>query len=134
MPANQVETFTVTVPAGTPKATPVSVATAIPQGAVIGLDLIIPDGHAGLTGIQLYVAGGLALPTTIGQWISGNNDVIKIPLAGLPETGAWSAKAYNLGKYAHSFLLRFYIDNLAPYRQAQEEQRAPDPIPTPLLT
>lgn len=111
--AERVEVFDVTAAAGTAQATPTETAITFAPGQVVGLEIIIPDGHMGLTGIQLAQAHRQTIPRTAGAFIVGNNEVIRWPLDGYLNTGSWSAFVYNLDAIEHHFQLRFLLVELA---------------------
>lgn len=113
IPASRVEVFEVTAPAGTLPAVPVEVATGFTPGELVGLEIVIPDGHDGLTGIRLALAHAQAIPHTAGAWIIGNDETIEMDTAGYPNSGAWSAIVYNADAFDHTFHLRFYVADFA---------------------
>lgn len=111
LPANRVPEYAVVVPAGTTKAAPYSVDMTFLQAVVSGIRIRIPDGHVFLTGLQLLYSGGQVIPDTAGTWISGNDDVIDLPLTGYPTGGQWSAQAYNTGQFPHTFYVLFLLND-----------------------
>jgi hypothetical protein len=109
IPADRVEVFDVLVPANTAKAAPLETVTPFVPGLVVGIEVFIPDGHSGLTGLRLAVAHSPVIPRTEGAWIIGNDEKITWDVTGYPSTGAWSVFGYNTDAFAHSFHLRFLI-------------------------
>lgn len=107
--ADRVEHFTVTAAAGTTKAAPAEVAINFPPGEVERFDVIIPDGHAGLTGIALALAHQPIIPRTPGTFFVGNDDEITLPMENLPNAGSWSARVYNTDVFDHSWYLRVLV-------------------------
>lgn len=128
-PASRIEVFDVAVPAGTPKAAPIEVLTNFPQGEAVGVTIIIPDGHNGLTGIRLAIAHAQAIPATAGAWIVGNDDEIELDTIGYLNNGAWSAFAYNLDAFLHTFHVRFEVADFPLLAGVPLEA----PIPTPVV-
>jgi hypothetical protein len=112
-PASRIEVFDVLAPAGTLQAAPLEVPTPFAQGELVGVTIIIPDGHNGLTGIQLAVAHAQALPYTRGAWIVGNDDQPAFDTVGYPNNGAWSALVYNVDAFPHTFHVRYEVADFA---------------------
>lgn len=111
--AERIEHFTVTVAASTAQASPAAIALAFDPGTVENIEIVVPPGHNGLTGIALRVAGQQVIPHTAGAFIIANGEVIDWPLEGFLNTGDWSALAFNTDVYAHSFYLRFLVNEVA---------------------
>lgn len=111
--ASRVELFDVFVPAGTAKASPIEVPCKWNPGELAGLEVFIPDGHNGTTGLKIALAHNPIIPQTQGAWIIGNDEKIEWPLVGYPNTGAWSAFAYNLDLFDHTFHVRFLVADFA---------------------
>lgn len=110
--ADRVEVFTIVVPASTTSASPYSQDLEMRAGELVGVELVIPDGHLGLTGIQLAIDGQAVIPATRGAYIVGNDDVIEWPLGGFPTGGQWQAVAYNTDVFAHTFYVRLLLTEL----------------------
>lgn len=111
--AQRVESFKVTAVAGGTVASPIETQLTFDPGNVTGVELLIPAGHGGLTGIALAIAHQIIVPETVGGWVVGDDDLISWPLDGYLNTGAWSAFAYNTDPVNdHSWYLRFLIDNI----------------------
>lgn len=108
--ANRFEVFDVTVPASTLKANAVETPTAFADGIVTGVEIVIPDGHAGLTGIAILQAHSQVIPWTSGAYITGNDEIIKWDTAGFIQNGAWSVSCYNSDVYAHTFHVRYLVN------------------------
>lgn len=111
--AERVEWFDVTVSASTAKTAPVEKALAFNQGTVERLDLTIPDGHAGLTGIRFNSAHQQVIPLTASSFIIGNDHVFTWDLHGFPDNGSWSVSMYNTDIYDHTFHIAFLVNELS---------------------
>lgn len=127
---SRVEVFDVAAPAGTAKAAPLEVPTNFQAGELVRVRIVIPDGHNGLTGIQLAVAHAQAIPYTAGAWIVGNDDDVAFEAIGYPNSGAWSAFVYNADIFQHVFHVRYEV---ADFAYISRTVVAPA-VPTPLLT
>jgi hypothetical protein len=111
--ADRVEVATVTVPAGTAPDTPISTDVSFPPGTVTGIEVVIPDGHAGLTGLALGQAGSAVIPATPGAFLISNDEKITWDISGALNNGDWQAICYNRDGYDHTFYLRFLITEIS---------------------
>lgn len=107
--SNRVESFTVTVPAGTTQAGATTTDTSFPDGQVQRIELDVPDGHAGLTGIQIRAAGAQYIPFTEGAFIVANDHDFGWDVIVTIDTGVFSAVAFNTDVYDHNFYIRFSV-------------------------
>lgn len=124
--AQRVEIEVVTCAAGTLQAAPTETDLTFAPGIVREVEIVIPDGHQGETGLGLAVAHQVIIPATGNNWLVGNDEVVRWPLSNYPDTGAWSAFTYNSDPtYDHSWYLRFLIDELSG-------QASIPPAPQPL--
>lgn len=112
-PFDRVEAFAVTVAAGVLPAAPSSTDVSFAPGYVVGVEIIIPDGHLGLTGIALAAAHTAILPHTVGAFIVGNDEKIEWPLQHESNAGNWQALTYNSDVFPHTFQLRFLVVEIA---------------------
>lgn len=110
--AQRVESRVVTCPAGTTEADATEADLSFQAGVVRQVEILIPDGHAGQTGIAIAQAHQVIIPATGTDWIIGNDDRIKWDIADFLDTGEWSAFVYNNGAYPHSWYLKFLVDEL----------------------
>lgn len=112
--AVEVRVFDVTLSAQTPKASPVTTPLALPPRTVQGVELVIPDGCSGLVGFRLTMAGTPVIPTNLGAWLISNGEVIRWPLEGYPDSGAWQLQGYNTDLFDHTITVRFLLGLLGP--------------------
>lgn len=112
--ADRVEVGTVTAAAGTLVSAPATVDLSFPPGTVSEVEIVIPAGHAGLTGIALGQGGQVVIPATAGAYIIGDSDVIRWPLDGFLDNGSWFAQAYNTDVFDHQWFVRFLVTETAP--------------------
>ena len=110
MPGEEHHEFIVTVPAGTPKTAPVTIATGMPTREVVEIKWTIPPGASGFTGFRITMGGVQVLPANFGGWIVRDGIDGASALARLPNTGAWDVTAYNTGVYPHSIYVTFYVN------------------------
>ncbi len=104
--------FTATVAAGTPIAAPTTFTPGLEPGVLEAIELQIPPGHSGLTGIRFTQSRQQIVPysNTIA-WIIGDNLDLSFPVDMEVDTGL-QVVAYNTGNFSHSFFLRFRIRQL----------------------
>lgn len=108
----RIKTFVVSVPAATTSASPQETQLVFNPAHVVGIELIIPPGHNGFTGIALGQGHKAVLPDAAGDWIIGSGEKIEWPLHGFLNTGNWQAFTYNTSPVPHSFYIRFLLELL----------------------
>lgn len=130
--AAEIQHFTATVPAGTPKLTPVTVAIAMPPRIVLSVDWRVPAGPMGVFGWYLAMGGVPVQPQPGGTFVVAHDEHGSWNLAGQPDSGAWQVIGYNTGTNPHSVYLAFHVDlierpaQLAPLLPAWEIGPSPD--------
>ena len=129
--ANRVESFIVSVPAGTAQATPQTTDVSFPDGLVKRVELDVPPGHTGHTGIRILAATGRFIPYTSGAYLVADDHDFGWDVIGVIDTGSFQVQAYNTDVYDHAFYLRFSVLDFA-YAEATSAL-APAPIPAPLI-
>lgn len=112
--ATRYETPQLTVPAGTPIATPVSLLLYQNRAAIDALWVMVPPGPSGLVGFSFWHSSRQVIPKVDGTWIIGDNETIPIQLANLSPWDDWHIKAYNLDVYPHTLYVRLALDDTAP--------------------
>ncbi len=97
----------VTTPASTTQAAPQVTAWPMPRGTLIEVTVVIPTGHAGLTGVALRYAGEHVYPFEDDSWIEGDDEVIDTPLDFEVGGADVSILTYNTDDtYSHDFIVR----------------------------
>jgi hypothetical protein len=110
--ADRVELFDVTITAGTAILTPLTTATVFADGQVTDIEVVVPDGCAGLVGFVVLYGGQQIIPAKDGKWIISNGEVIKWPLSGYPTGQQWQIRGYNTDVFDHTLYVRYLIDEL----------------------
>lgn len=111
--AQRIELFTVTAQPGTTQAAAQETELPFAQGVVRGVQIVIPAGHAGLTGLAIAQAHQVIIPASGTTWIIGDNESIRWPLENYLDADTWSAFSYNTDAvYPHSWYLRFLVDEI----------------------
>lgn len=115
--AQEIRTFSVTIPAGTLSSNPAKTNVNFPTRIVEQIDAVFPQGPSGLVGIAIAAGGQAVIPYGASQWIIADNETVYMPVADQVQSGAWSVIGYNTGSFAHTVQVRFYL-NLPPVPQA----------------
>jgi hypothetical protein len=108
--ALEVQHFTATVPAGTPIATPVTVAITMPARVVRQIDWRVPAGPMGVFGWQLAMGGVKVFPVMGDTWVLANDERGTWLVDDAPDSGSWQVIGYNTGAHAHSVYVAFHCD------------------------
>lgn len=104
---------TISVPAGTTATVPQVTTVNLGQVNLDSIDLQIPAGHSGLTGIRFLYAGAQLLPFgDTPSWIIGD-DLDRVFDFDLEASSTFQVSAYNTDVNDHSFYLRFRVSDLA---------------------
>ena len=111
---NRLYETTFTVAAGTALAAPQLAPVALEDASLVSVRIVIPDGHNGLTGLQVRWAGTQVIPFGTGTWITANDEVMDIPWDGEITATGLALAGYNTDVFAHSFYLRWLVEDLAP--------------------
>jgi len=111
-------TLTIKVDRQTEKDDPKTMTIRIPGGYFESFSFLIPPGHCGLTGLQVWFEGSQFLPTTRGEWYVGDNIYRVVPVrTELPyEWNEFEVRAYNTDdSYDHTFYVYFAVthENIA---------------------
>jgi hypothetical protein len=112
--ADWLEAFQVTVPAGTSLPGQVFPIRFSRPATIERIEIVVPDGPAGLMGFQLMFANQVILPLDPSKYIITNDEKINWQVWGKYSSGDWAVRAYNLGKYDHTIYLRFLVNDVMP--------------------
>jgi len=100
----------ITTPNNTTRASPQTTAVALPQGTLVRVEVVVPSGHAGLTGLALRYANEHVWPWGPDTWIEADDEVLRatldFPLGG----SAIDVLTYNTDDtFNHDHLLRLTV-------------------------
>lgn len=112
--AQEIRSFTFTVPAGITSDAPAILDMTFPPREVRGIEIVIPPGANGVVGFQLQNSGLPVIPYDSDSWIITNDEVISWPLSGYINSGSWQIAGYNTGVNDHAVYIRFLLDLVAP--------------------
>ena len=111
--AQRIQTYAVTCQPGTTQANAVEQALPMLPGIVRAVRIIIPPGHAGLTGIALAQAHQVIIPATGNVWISGDDRDPRFELENYLDADTWSAWVYNTdAEFSHTWYLEMEVDEI----------------------
>lgn len=74
--------------------------------------IVIPDGHAGLTGLQILQSGVVVFPFGDDPFIRGNNEVIDFEWDNEVTAAGLSVSGFNTDVWAHEWLIRWTITDM----------------------
>lgn len=123
--AQRVEIRQVTSAAGTAQSAAVETNLSFDPGIVRAIEILIPAGHAGETGIAIAQAHQIIIPYDGTDWIIGDDNLLTWPVDDYLQTGSWSAFTYNTDAFNdHTWYVRFHVDELG----AAVSTAAPQPL------
>lgn len=109
---DRVYPLTVTTPDGTLEASPQSTTWPLEDARLLYIDLIIPAGHNGLTGLRVEYNGTQIVPWGDVSYIIANNDRIRFPVNGEITRTGLVIITYNTDVFDHSHYLYAAIQDL----------------------
>lgn len=104
--------FAVTVPSGTPQASPVSHRLRLTYGVVEKVEVTFPAGCAGLVGVRILHREHVVWPTSPDEWFVSDDFTISFPEYFPIDEDPFELEvhAYNLDEtYDHTIILRFAV-------------------------
>lgn len=109
----------VTIPAGTPIATPHEGGVNVPPGIVEAIRWRFPGGCNGQVGIKLASSHVPIYPGTQTEWIVHSGSITGDSVEGFPDSGDFSLLGYNLGSFDHTIQIELRMHRMQP----------PEPLP-----
>lgn len=110
--ASRLYELNVTVPAGTLAATPQLTQWPLENNTLDQVEIVIPSGHVGLTGVRVLQASQQIVPWGNSGFISSNDEKLIIPLSTEIGASAISVQTYNTDVYPHTFYLRATVRDI----------------------
>jgi len=98
------------IPANTSKTSPKTDTVTLIGEVLERVIILIPSGHVGLTGLQIYYGDYQLIPRPADEWLKGDNVLLNVPLMfELPEyETTLKLRGYNEDDtYDHTFYLYF---------------------------
>lgn len=102
--------FECVIPAGTPEATPVTIAMTFPPMIVQRLRVRVPSGPAGNMGWAIGAGGTAIVPRNAGAWMVMDDEAFEIDHEIGPNAGSWELFGWNTGTYPHTVYVTFFGD------------------------
>lgn len=112
--ATRIYPLQLNVPAGTLPTAPQITPWVTEDNVVVSIELEIPPGHNGLTGIRIMKGDTQLLPFASNTWIIANDYSRVFPIDDYIPTGDLKVQAYNQGSYPHAFFLRMTMTLYTP--------------------
>lgn len=106
------EQATVTCGAGVVATAPTQVQFPFAGGILRVIRIVIPDGHAGLTGIALGYGGNAVVPFGNAAFYSGNDREIVLDYNDKVPGVQWAAFVCNLDLQSHSWEVDMDFDDI----------------------
>lgn len=112
--ASRVYEIAVTVPAGTLPSAPQNTPWHTEDNTIEDIEILVPAGHNGFTGVRLNKADVQILPYGMNTWIVANDYSRVFVLGSYTATRDLKIQAYNQGGYPHTFYLRMRMSDFTP--------------------
>lgn len=110
----QYYTKSVTTPASTLSTAPQQTVWPLIDGHLLSLEVLIPAGHAGLTGISVKAQGVQIVPWGTSEFLVADDTTIPVWLDYDIANSGLVILTYNTGAYSHTHYLRASVETLAP--------------------
>lgn len=103
--------YPVTCPNTTPVSAPTSTSLAVSgTSSLESVRIVVPNGHAGLTGIRLDYSGETILPFSHpSTWLIGNSNDWLFDMGGFSITSKLTVVTYNTDVFDHSWEMHFKV-------------------------
>jgi hypothetical protein len=130
--ADRVQLFQVTCAANTPQSAATETLCYFNPGNVIHIEVLVPAGHAGLTGLALAQSHQIVIPYSGATWLISDAETIGFDWTDTLQNGAWSMFTYNTDTLlSHSWFLRFFVNELgSATAAATPTNTTPEQIPS----
>jgi len=106
--------YTMTIPKNTPVSAPANFRLSMANGVLNKVEVEIPQGAAGLAGVQVWDRGRIIIPfNNPNEWLTGNDRLFQIDNFNYLHTLPWALTltGFNLDDtYSHNIVFGFYID------------------------
>lgn len=124
------ESAVVSCPASVGAGNPTEVVLPFQGGILRHFEIVIPAGHAGLTGISLGYGHRGVIPFGVLAYYSGDDDIIRLDYTDTVPGVAWSAFLCNGDLQAHVWEVRMAFDEVSGGAPAPSVPIAPADIIT----
>lgn len=100
----------VSVPAGTTEANPQRTRLSLIRARLVRVEIMVPPGHRGETGIRLELDGGVIIPFDRSEWLVMDGETFDTETPWDLPSGRLDAVTFNTDIVAHSFFLRLHLE------------------------
>lgn len=108
--AQRVFQFAASIPAGTPKSSPVTVPLSLDGWELESLDLEVLPGPSGLLGFYVANNGVQWIPQPAGQFLVWDDVRQSWTFEEQPNASGWAVVGYNGGAWPHTVTVRFHVN------------------------
>lgn len=124
MAVDRVELRQATCQPQTAQSAAVEVDVSFAPGKVVGIGLVIPWGHAYLTGLAIAQAHQVVIPYSGSSWFTSDDEKLTFDYNDRIYSGQWSVFLFNTDLVnPHSWYLRFYVQELTPEQETVAAQQ-----------
>lgn len=102
----------VTTPSGTTAIAPRTTAVALENSVLVSVEIFVPPGHAGLTGIRIRMSGTQVVPFGGASWIIADNYNRVFPINAEIGSKTISIQTFNTDAFDHTHYVRFHIQEI----------------------
>jgi hypothetical protein len=99
-------------PSGTAVTAPLTTQVPLENAILVDVEVFIPPGHAGLTGIHIRQSAQQVIPFGSLAWIIADNYNRIFPVNTEIGSRSISVRTYNTDVFDHTFYVRFHIQDL----------------------
>lgn len=99
----------ITTPKGTTVGAPLNTPVPLENNYLVDIEVLIPPGHAALTGIRVKLASQQVLPWGNNSWIKADNYVRVFDINTEIGANAVSIDTYNQDFIDHTFYIRIHL-------------------------
>jgi hypothetical protein len=103
---------TILTPPGTTAALPLTSNLPLEDAELVSVTILIPDGHAGLTGIRILQAGKEIVPWSNDDWLISNDEIVTVPIGNQITAVGLQIQTYNTDAFPHKHWVRALINDL----------------------
>jgi hypothetical protein len=102
---------TVAVAPGTTATAPSTTTVLLENAYLADVELLVPPGHGGLTGVRIRMSRQQVIPWGSNSWIIADNYIRVFDVREEIGINTVSVQAYNTDVFEHSFYMLFHIQD-----------------------
>lgn len=101
------------IPRFTPSTAPLEFPMVTENGLLVDVEIVVPTGHVGLTGIRILQSRQQIIPWGNLSWVSGDGYSRVFLVDNEVGADSLTVQAFNDDSHQHEFQLRFHLRDLA---------------------